>query len=50
METQSCILTRRSIRKFTDTPVSHETLEKIIAAAAYAPVVEKHPDFTLYCD
>lgn len=37
METQSCILTRRSIRKFTDTPVSHETLEKIIAAAAYAP-------------
>lgn len=37
METQSCILSRRSIRKFTDTPVSHETLEKIIAAAAYAP-------------
>ena len=30
MDTQSCILTRRSIRKFTDQPVSHETLEKII--------------------
>lgn len=37
METQSCILSRRSVRTFTDTPVSHETLEKIIAAAAYAP-------------
>ncbi|MGN1007598.1 MAG: nitroreductase family protein [Butyricicoccus sp.] len=37
METKDCILTRRSIRKFTDTPVSHETLEQIIATAAYAP-------------
>lgn len=37
MDTQSCILTRRSIRKFTDEPVSHETLEKIISLAAYAP-------------
>ena len=34
METQSCILSRRSIRKFTDTPVSHETLEKIINESA----------------
>lgn len=37
MDTQSCILTRRSIRKFTDQPVSHETLEKIISLAAFAP-------------
>ena len=37
METKDCILTRRSIRKFTDTPVSHETLEQIVATAAYAP-------------
>lgn len=37
MDAQTCIFTRRSIRKFTDQPVSHETLEKMIAAAAYAP-------------
>lgn len=37
MELQNCILTRRSIRKFTDEAVSHETLEKIIALSAYAP-------------
>ena len=37
MQTIDCILTRRSIRKFTDEPVSHEVLEKIVAAAAYAP-------------
>ena len=37
MDTQTCIRTRRSIRKFTDTPVSHEVLEQIIADAAYAP-------------
>lgn len=37
MELQSCILTRRSIRQFTDKVVSHETLEKIISLAAYAP-------------
>ncbi|MGN0299638.1 MAG: nitroreductase family protein [Lachnospiraceae bacterium] len=37
MNTIECIKTRRSIRSFTDQPVSHETLEKIVAAAAYAP-------------
>lgn len=37
MQLQSCILTRRSIRKFTDEAVSHETLEKIISLTAYAP-------------
>lgn len=37
MNTIECITTRRSIRSFTDQPVSRETLEKIIAAAAYAP-------------
>ena len=37
MDTQTCILTRRSVRKFTDEPVSHELLEKVVSLAAYAP-------------
>lgn len=37
MTANECIIGRRSIRKFTDQPVSHELLEKIVAAAAYAP-------------
>jgi len=37
METRDCIITRRSVRKFTDEPVPHEVLEQIIAQAAYAP-------------
>lgn len=37
MQTLECIKTRRSIRKFTDEPVSHETLEKIIESASYSP-------------
>ena len=31
------IKSRRSIRKYTDEPVSHDTLEKIIEAASFAP-------------
>ncbi|MCM1190433.1 MAG: nitroreductase family protein [bacterium] len=37
MTANECIIGRRSIRKFTDQPVSHELIEKIVAAAAYAP-------------
>jgi len=37
MQALDCIRTRRSIRKFTDEPVSHETLEKIIEAASFSP-------------
>ncbi len=37
MELKECILTRRSVRKFLDKPVDHETLEQVIATAAYAP-------------
>lgn len=37
MNTLEAIQTRRSIRKFEDKPVSRETLEQIVAAAAYAP-------------
>jgi len=37
MEAIECIKTRRSIRKFTDEPVSRETLEQIVKIASYSP-------------
>ena len=37
METKDCILSRRSIRKFKDTPVDHELLEQIIELSSYSP-------------
>ena len=37
MKLNECILTRRSVRKFTDQPVDHALLEQIISQAAYAP-------------
>ncbi|MCR5788592.1 MAG: nitroreductase family protein [Lachnospiraceae bacterium] len=37
MQTIDCIKTRRSIRKFTDEPVDHATLEKIVDAASFSP-------------
>lgn len=37
MTANECIKGRRSIRKFTDAPVSHELLEQIVEAASYAP-------------
>ena len=37
MDLQTCILTRRSVRKFTDQPVSRQLLEQVVALAAYAP-------------
>lgn len=37
MESKACILTRRSVRKFTEEPVAHDLLEQVIAQAAYAP-------------
>ena len=37
METLECIKTRRSVRKFTDSPVTREELERVLGAAAYAP-------------
>ena len=37
MELIECIKTRRTVRKFTDKPVSKETLTEIISAAAYIP-------------
>ena len=37
MEAIRCIETRRSIRKFKAEQVPHETMQEIVAAAAYAP-------------
>ena len=37
MDAQTCILTRRSVRKFTRQPVSRALLEQVVALAAYAP-------------
>ncbi len=37
MNTIERIKSRRSIRKFTDTPVSKDTMNEIVSAASYAP-------------
>lgn len=37
MTAKECILGRRSIRKFKDTPVDHELLSAIVETASYAP-------------
>lgn len=37
MQTLDAIKTRRTIRKFTEEPVSHEVIEKIVEASAYTP-------------
>lgn len=37
MTANECIRNRRSIRRFTDRPVSHELLAQIVETASYAP-------------
>ncbi len=37
MTAKDCIIGRRSIRQFTDQPVSHELLSQIVETASYAP-------------
>jgi len=37
MTAKECITGRRSIRQFTDKPVSHELLADIVTTASYAP-------------
>lgn len=37
MTAKECITGRRSIRKFTGQPVSHEVLSRIVETASYAP-------------
>ena len=37
MTAKECIIGRRSIRQFTEQPVSHELLSQIVETASYAP-------------
>ena len=37
MEALECITTRRSVRRFTDEPVTPQQVAQVVAAAAYAP-------------
>lgn len=37
MEAKDCILTRRSIRKYSDKPVSKETIEELVSLAEFGP-------------
>lgn len=47
MTANECIRGRRSIRKFTDQPVSHELLAQVVETASYAPSW-KHTQITRY--
>ena len=42
MTAKECITGRRSIRQYTDQPVSHELLAQIVETASYAPVSYTH--------
>lgn len=37
METKICLTTRRSVRRFTDKPVSRELLKEVVSLAQFAP-------------
>lgn len=37
MDTKDCILSRRSVRRYTGDPIPKETVEQIISLASYAP-------------
>lgn len=37
MDFYECLQTRRSVRKFVEKPVDNQTLEQVVANAAYAP-------------
>lgn len=37
MDAKECIRTRRSVRKYTDKPVTEETIRELIELASYAP-------------
>ena len=47
MTAKECITGRRSFRSFTDQPISHELLARIIETASYAPSW-KHTQITRY--
>ncbi len=37
MNARECIMGRRSIRAYTDQPVSHQLMDEVVEAASYAP-------------
>lgn len=41
MDVMDCILTRRSIRKYTGEPITREQIDQILRAASYAPSAMK---------
>ena len=47
MNAVECLKGRRSVRKFTQQPVSHDLLEQIVETASYAPSW-KHTQITRY--
>lgn len=47
MKAIECILGRRSIRKFKETPIAHDMVKEIITTASYAPSW-KHSQITRY--
>ncbi|MCQ2541211.1 MAG: nitroreductase family protein [Lachnospiraceae bacterium] len=47
MDVKSCILGRRSIRKFKDTPIDEAVIREIVEEASYAPSW-KHTQITRY--
>ena len=48
MTAKECITGRRSIRQYTDQPVSHELLAQIVETASYAPSLEAYTNRSLY--
>lgn len=37
MNAKECIMSRRSIRSFTDTPIDHDLISQIVETASYSP-------------
>ena len=48
MNTLDCILTRRSIRKYSETPVSEEQIETLLKAAVAAPSARNSQPWHFY--
>ena len=48
-EIMNNILTRRSIRKFTDATISREILDDLVQAALHAPSGLDRPCYDMYC-
>ncbi len=48
MEALECIKTRRSVRKFTEQPVTEAELAQVVETAAFAPSWKNTPDCALF--